>query len=227
MPVETHHRALVTSCGNLVLSTPNGPQLETALANPDFRASIGICLNETTRHARCILPPAIGLETVHYDVSFHALAIRNTSRYSEPLFDKGPAVRSSAPARQPAHGCSTHQPGRPAFFADLGRARCTLHINSADAAAHQLIDDQSVRLCSCVGAVELPVEITATVMPGVVCLPHGYGHHRPGTRQDVAQAHAGVSINDLTNDSRLDELTGNAALSGVSVWLEKLETGLI
>ncbi|MDQ2793545.1 MAG: hypothetical protein M3Y12_05995, partial [Bacteroidota bacterium] len=55
--------------------------------------------------------------------------------------------------------------------------------------------------------------------PGVASMPHGYGHARPGTRLAVAQAHAGVSINDLTDELRLDELTGNAALSAVPVWV--------
>ena len=58
------------------------------------------------------------------------------------------------------------------------------------------------------------------MMPGVVCMPHGYGHDRPGIRLDVAQQHAGVSINDLTDETKMDELTGNAVLSGVPVWVE-------
>ncbi len=59
--------------------------------------------------------------------------------------------------------------------------------------------------------------MTTDMMPGVVSMPHGYGHNRPGTQLDVAQAHAGVSINDLTDETRLDALTGNAALTGVAV----------
>ncbi len=54
-------------------------------------------------------------------------------------------------------------------------------------------------------------------MPGVVSMPHGFGHHRPGTRMAVAEAHAGVSANDLTDDMLLDRLSGNAAFSGVTV----------
>ena len=77
-----------------------------------------------------------------------------------------------------------------------------------------------MRVRSRVGMVELPVEITPNLMPGVASMPHGYGHARPGTRLEVAQAHAGVSINDLTDDARLDELTGNAALSAVPVWVD-------
>jgi hypothetical protein len=54
----------------------------------------------------------------------------------------------------------------------------------------------------------------------VVSLPHGFGHHRPGTQQSTASAHAGVSINDVTDDGRIDALSGVAAFSGVPVSLE-------
>ena len=101
-----------------------------------------------------------------------------------------------------------------------GRNRCTLQMSPADAAARGITNGQVVRVRSRVGAVELPVEITPNLMPGVASMPHGYGHARSGTRLDVAQAHAGVSINDLTDETRLDELTGNAALSAVPVWVE-------
>ena len=326
VPGADQLRALVTSCGNPVLSTPNGAQLEAALAGLDFMVSIDIYLNETTRHAHYILPPATGLETAHYDVSFHALAIRNTSRYSQPLFDKSPDARydweifeglrqrleagaafdaAAAPAlenpetkldlglrygaygraglslaklRENPHGLDLGplQPrlptalrtenqrinlAAPLVLKDLNRAhrvlvaapvaaenqlllisrrelrsnnswmhnlprlikgrnRCTLQLNPEDAAARQLAEGQLVRVRSRVGTIELPVEITAALMPGVASMPHGYGHTRPDTRLAVAQANAGASINDLTDDARLDELTGNAALSATPVWVE-------
>ena len=62
-----------------------------------------------------------------------------------------------------------------------------------------------------------PLEVTTDVMPGVVSLPHGWGHARGGTQLDVANRHPGVSINDLTDDQRIDTLTGNAGFSGVPV----------
>jgi anaerobic selenocysteine-containing dehydrogenase len=61
------------------------------------------------------------------------------------------------------------------------------------------------------------VEVTDDVMPGVVSIPHGWGHGLPGVRMTVAGAHAGVSINDLTDESLIDPISGNAALSGVPV----------
>ncbi len=81
-------KALVTSCGNPVLSVPNGQKLEEALEKLEFMVAIDIYLNETTRHADIILPPATGLESAHYDVVFHQLAIRNTVKYSPAIFPK-------------------------------------------------------------------------------------------------------------------------------------------
>ncbi len=58
-------------------------------------------------------------------------------------------------------------------------------------------------------------------MQGVVSIPHGFGHHRPGTRLSVAEKHAGVSINDITDPASIDPLTGNAAFSGQRVKISK------
>ena len=79
-------RALVTVAGNPVLSTPNGRQLDRALASLDFMVSVDFYVNETTRHAHLILPPTSPLEHDHYDVVFHVLAVRNTAKYSPALF---------------------------------------------------------------------------------------------------------------------------------------------
>jgi len=98
-----------------------------------------------------------------------------------------------------------------------GKPRCTLLMHPDDAAARSVEEGDEVCIESRVGRVVAPVSITSDVMPGVVSLPHGFGHHRPGVRQDVAQAHAGVSLNDLTDELRVDALSGNAALSGVPV----------
>jgi anaerobic selenocysteine-containing dehydrogenase len=98
-----------------------------------------------------------------------------------------------------------------------GRNRCTLQMNPNDAEYLQLVDKQSISVSSRVGQVELPLEITNNMMPGVVCMPHGYGHGKTGVQLDIANQHAGVSINDLTDDLVIDELTGNAAFSNVKV----------
>jgi anaerobic selenocysteine-containing dehydrogenase len=98
-----------------------------------------------------------------------------------------------------------------------GRDRCTLQMHPSDADSRALSDGDDVRVSSRVGDVTVKLEITNGVMPGVVSLPHGWGHGRDGTRLSVANAHAGASINDLTDDQRIDTLTGNAGFSGVPV----------
>ena len=88
-----------------------------------------------------------------------------------------------------------------------------------DLAERGIADGDRVRVASRVGEVEVEVAATDDMMPGVVSLPHGYGHQLPGTRMAGAAAVAGVSINDLTDPERLD-LSGNAALNGVPVTVE-------
>ena len=103
-----------------------------------------------------------------------------------------------------------------------GKDRCTLLVSPQDAATHGLTDGGLARVRSRVGEVEAPVEVSDEMMPGVVSLPHGWGHGRQGVRQRVAVAHAGVSVNDLTDAQQVDGLTGNAVLNGVPVVLEAI-----
>jgi anaerobic selenocysteine-containing dehydrogenase len=87
-PGENQVRALFTGAGNPVLSTPNGRQLDEALEQLEFMVSLDPWINETTRHADIILPPTSPLEHDHYDIAFHVFAMRNTARFSDPVFDK-------------------------------------------------------------------------------------------------------------------------------------------
>ncbi len=87
-PGEGQIKAMVVSCGNPVLSVPNGRKLDTAFESLDFMLSIDIYLNETSRHADVILPPATGLETPHFPIPFHNLAIHNTANYSDAVIEK-------------------------------------------------------------------------------------------------------------------------------------------
>ncbi|MBD3870514.1 MAG: molybdopterin-dependent oxidoreductase, partial [Acidobacteria bacterium] len=103
-----------------------------------------------------------------------------------------------------------------------GRDRCTLLMHPEDAARTGVVGEAKVAVVSRAGRVEAPLELSDEVMPGVVSLPHGWGHHRPGTELSVAEEHPGVSINDLTDELVVDDLCGNAVLSGVPVWVEKL-----
>jgi len=96
-----------------------------------------------------------------------------------------------------------------------GKARHQLLMHPTDLARRSLEDGAVVTVASRVGRVRVEVAATDDMMPGVVSLPHGYGHARnPGMR--AAAEVPGVSINDLTDPERLD-VSGNAALSGVPV----------
>jgi anaerobic selenocysteine-containing dehydrogenase len=103
-----------------------------------------------------------------------------------------------------------------------GSNRCTLQIHPDDAGRLGLTDAGIAEVASESGAVEAEVEITDEVMPGVVSLPHGWGHGRPGTRGSVAAAHAGVSANTLTDPRAIDPLSGNAVLNGLPVRVRPL-----
>ena len=323
-------RALVSVAGNPVLSTPNGARLDRALGTLDFMVSVDFYLNETSRHATLILPPVGPLERDHYDLAFHVLAVRNTAKYSAPLFappsdsrrdweillglsrrivaargNESIASRlqhaflarmgergvlafllrmgpwgarpwrrggvSLAALEQEPHGidlgpltpclperlatdgqrlqlappdivadverlASSVTAARPALSLigrrDLrsnnswmhnyerlvkGRERCTLQMSPADAGARGVADGARVRVRSRAGTIEATLEVTDAMRDGVVSLPHGWGHDRPGTRVRVAEAHPGVSVNDLTDELFVDALCGNAAFSGVEV----------
>jgi anaerobic selenocysteine-containing dehydrogenase len=98
-----------------------------------------------------------------------------------------------------------------------GRERCTLLMHPADAAARGLAGGERVTVTSRTGGIEAPLELSDAMMPGVVSLPHGWGHDRPGTRMDVARTHAGVSFNDVADDTLVDRLCGTSVLNGVPV----------
>jgi anaerobic selenocysteine-containing dehydrogenase len=98
-----------------------------------------------------------------------------------------------------------------------GPERCTLMIHPADAEARGIADGQPVTITSRVGEVTAPAEVTDSVMPGTVSLPHGWGHGRDGVQLSVARTRPGVSLNDLTDRQRIDPLSGNAALNGLPV----------
>jgi anaerobic selenocysteine-containing dehydrogenase len=341
-PGEGQVRALVTAAGNPVLSTPNGRRLDEALTALEFMVSIDFYVNETTRHAHLILPPTFALERDHYDLVFHALAIRNTAKYSPPLFPRPAAARHDweifsalrrrveaahpplswsyirrlayrwwTPRRILAHGlragphgagwnpfspgltlsrlaAAPHgvdlgplQPALPGRLAtadkridlapdvlarevarlagtpsawrapadgqlllvgrrDLrtnnswmhncrrlvkGPPRCTLLMHPQDAARRGIGDGSLVEVASRAGRLRVMARLTGEVMPGVVSLPHGWGHDRPGVRLGVATAHAGVSVNDLTDEQSVDALCGNAALNGVPVRVQPAQAG--
>lgn len=98
-----------------------------------------------------------------------------------------------------------------------GRDRCTALVHPDDLQRRGLGDGDLVIVRSRVGEVTLRCEASYDIMPGVVSIPHGYGHGRSGIRATIAGQHAGVSCNDITDAGFLDALSGNAALNGVQV----------
>jgi anaerobic selenocysteine-containing dehydrogenase len=101
-----------------------------------------------------------------------------------------------------------------------GADRCTAILHPDDAAARGVVDGQRVRVSSGVGTIEVPAQLSDEVRPGVVSIPHGFGHTRERVGWRVAAANAGASVNDITDPSIVDRLSGNAAVNAVPVRLE-------
>jgi anaerobic selenocysteine-containing dehydrogenase len=324
-PGEGQVRALFTTAGNPVLSTPNGAQLDRALSALEFMVSVDIYINETTRHANVILPPTSALNHDHYDSVFNAFAVRNTTRFNGAIWPRAdderfdweifsaigsrlaaklnrdykqpPKVRDIVAAtvsRSPFHaGLSIEsieaQPHgidlgalTPSLMARLetpdkkihcapdallrdvdrlrshlqallsltpasqlsligrrhvrsnnswmhnshrlvkGKARHQLMMHPDDMAARGIADGARVEIASRVGSVQIEVMAAPEMMPGVVSIPHGFGHARAGVRMSVAREHAGESANDLTDEMLVDALSGNAVLNGVPVTVRAL-----
>ena len=100
-----------------------------------------------------------------------------------------------------------------------GKPRCQLLMHPDDVAKEGWQSGMVVTIASRVGAIDAELAASDEMMPGVVSLPHGYGHGLAGTRGEVASRHAGVSCNDITDEQFVDQLSGNAAVNGVSVRL--------
>jgi anaerobic selenocysteine-containing dehydrogenase len=107
-----------------------------------------------------------------------------------------------------------------------GADRCTALLHPDDAAARGLSGGQRVRVASRVGAIEVPLEVSDEIRPGVVSVPHGFGHGRAGVGWTVAASHPGASVNDITDPALVDRITGNAALNAVPVRVEPAEAGV-
>jgi anaerobic selenocysteine-containing dehydrogenase len=98
-----------------------------------------------------------------------------------------------------------------------GKPRCTLWIHPTDAKPLGLKDADLATVTSRVGSIEIPVEITEDISPGVASIPHGWGHDSPHIQLDTARAHAGVNSNQLADEERLDVPSGNAVLCGIPI----------
>jgi len=353
-------RALITVAGNPVLGIPESERLDKALSSLDFMVSVDYYINETTRQADVILPPASILCHGHYDFFFHGLSVRNFACYSQPVFEKKPDEKDKweilahlaliaagegsqqAPAalagkmagdlaqklvkamggaeksgvsedmltgmlsggngperildfllrvgpygdafgmnpeglnfeklKNSVHGIDlgplaswldkaiVNPDGKIHLFPEVfqtemaaiaeaiqaggsgddrlrlvGRRHlrsnnswmhnvsalvkknpCTLYVHPQDAASLGLADGTRVRIQSDAGAIEAAIEMTELVMPGVVSLPHGWGHDMKGVQMHVARANPGVNTNRIT-PAAFDRLSGTAVLNGIPV----------
>jgi anaerobic selenocysteine-containing dehydrogenase len=96
-------------------------------------------------------------------------------------------------------------------------ARSAMLVHPADAERLGLADGALARVTSRAGSVDVPVAVTEDILPGVVSIPHGWGHDAPGVQLRVASRHAGVNCNRLVDETVLDPLSGNGVLNGVPV----------
>jgi anaerobic selenocysteine-containing dehydrogenase len=104
-----------------------------------------------------------------------------------------------------------------------GPERCTLLMNPTDADRLGLKDGRLVAVESRVGRVSIPLAVTDEMMPGVVSMPHGFGHTREGTRMRNAAEKPGASMNDLTDENVVEGMVGNGVLTGVPVRVSACE----
>lgn len=103
-----------------------------------------------------------------------------------------------------------------------GSLSCTLQVHPDDAVRLGLSHGSPARVTSRVGSLVAPVEVTDAIRTGVVSLPHGWGHNVRGTKLSVAAEKPGVNSNILTDDERIDELSGNAVLNAIPVTVQSL-----
>jgi anaerobic selenocysteine-containing dehydrogenase len=171
---------------------PLQPRLPSVLRTPS--GAIELCRDEIVADVRDRLVPSLTRSAVDADHPFLLVGRRDLRSYNSWMHNVEVLVK--------------------------GRPRCTLHLHPDDAADLGIADGSVARVRSRVGSLEVPVEVTDAVRPGVVSIPHGWGHGLPGTRQRVADAHAGVNVNLLTDGAVLDPLSGNAVLAGVPVAVE-------
>jgi anaerobic selenocysteine-containing dehydrogenase len=103
-----------------------------------------------------------------------------------------------------------------------GPERCTALLHPEDAARHGVRDGDRVRLAGAGGrSIELPAVLCEDMMPGVVSVPHGWGHDLPGTQLGVAAQRPGANLNELLDDALRDPLSGTSVLNGVPITLSR------
>ncbi|MFT4994912.1 MAG: anaerobic selenocysteine-containing dehydrogenase [Paraglaciecola sp.] len=171
------------------------------------------------------LPEAIYHDDKQIDLAFDYF-MADLTRLNKHFFAEPPFLDDSLQLIGRRHlktnNSWLHNSQRMVKGTDKGNKRCSAQIHPQDAGRFNIVDGQQIKVRSRVGEVRLPAEVTEKIMPGVISIPHGWGHNKADTNWSTAKAHAGVSVNDLTDEMVLDDLSGNAVLNGVPVWLEAL-----
>ena len=339
-PGDGQVRALVVYAGNPVLSVPNSGKLSRALEKLEFMVAVDLYVNETTRHADLILPPAWTLAEELFEAFLPNVAVRNFARFSAPAIARGaneradweilleiaermgggasgiflvdriirlarrfglrwsPNITTDMLLRLGPHGDRylpwsrglnlkrlaamphgvdlgplepgiarrvRYRDGRMRLAPDVimtalaelgktessppqllligrrdprtnnswmhnvpamvtGRERCVLLVHPDDAARAEVRDGEIAIMESRVHSGPVPVRLSDEMTPGVVSLPHGWGHAASAPWQRVAGDHAGVSVNDWTDDQDVEALVGQSILNGVPVRLRPADT---
>jgi anaerobic selenocysteine-containing dehydrogenase len=100
-----------------------------------------------------------------------------------------------------------------------GKPRCTMHMHPEDARVRSIVEGAIVQVRSSVGALQVVAELTDSIMPGVVSIPHGWGHDHDDARMTIAAQNAGVNTNRLVPSDAIDVLSGNAVTNGIEVFV--------
>ena len=185
-------------------SDPDGLSLDTLERNPH-----GLDFGPLRRR----LPDALATESGRVELAPPQL-ISDLGRLERAL-DVAAAVGMVLVGRRQLRTANSWTQNVPVLV--RGKESCLAQVHPDDAARLGLADGATATVRSSAGSIEVPVEITDVVMPGVVCIPYGWGHGLPGTRQEVAAVHAGVNVNVLTDASAIDPVSGNAVLNGIPV----------
>jgi anaerobic selenocysteine-containing dehydrogenase len=183
-----------------------------------FRGGLNVRALEAQPHGVDLGPlePALPkrLFTRHHRIALAPKVLLDDLVRVEPLLDRTPADLQLI-GRRDLRSNNTWLHNAPRLA--KGPPRCVLFMHPDDASARGLATGSRAVVRSRTGSIEVPVRLTDEVMPGVVSLPQGWGHDRPGTRLRVAREHAGASINDVTDDALIDPLSGMAGFTGVDV----------
>jgi anaerobic selenocysteine-containing dehydrogenase len=188
-------------------ANPDGLSLDELLANPH-----GVDLGPLVPR----LPEILRTPTGRIELAAPEL-LADLARLAGVLHDRGGVVEGQLVLVGRRHLRSNNSWMHNVRVLVKGRPRCTLQVHPDDADRLGLRDGEPAQVTSRAGSVLASVEVTDAIRPGVVSLPHGWGHGQPGTRMRVAAEHAGVSSNRLADCEALDPLSGTSVLNGIPV----------